>query len=418
MTSSTVTALRDPAGGLPDINAETYPFELVQQLLDRAAYFVLYSMPVETLCAPITDPRRSDAIIGVQVTEALHRFQILSEQPSRERGLRAATQVGEKVGEFTHKWMFIPGDYRALPGRAAPAQALGSSDAQRFVMLESRFVSADGADSFDGFGTGSTLSGGAAGNSGIPVAAVGTILEGRGRFRGCQGTYTYCGVLSPQNGFRGCLMLRVVDPQGTFVSRTALPTPSAIPDPEPGITYLVLRGQKKNREQKSAYRLAPSGEMQGLDVTQQLRLQHMDAAITRNGLRTSAIVGSVVGEMSARIDFNLLKPGAPGTSLSPIPFKSYNRYTIVAPDGSTTGSFDADGNEGRTFLLTLENAPGQMALRFGGFGPILNGQGQFEGVTGIMTDNSVVGVSPHAIVTSYILRLNDPDGRFRARFEF
>src|SRR5437868_2542370 len=34
---------------LPDINAETYPFPVVQQLLDQAAYFNLFSRP-DTRC--------------------------------------------------------------------------------------------------------------------------------------------------------------------------------------------------------------------------------------------------------------------------------------------------------------------------------------------------------------------------------
>jgi hypothetical protein len=32
---------------------------------------------------------------------------------------------------------------------------------------------------------------------------------------------------------------------------------------------------------------------------------------------------------------------------------------------------------------------------------------------GLMIDNSVVGVAPHALSTLYILRVNDPDGKYR-----
>ena len=34
-----------PPSSLPDINAETYPFEVVQHLLDQAAYFNMFSIP-------------------------------------------------------------------------------------------------------------------------------------------------------------------------------------------------------------------------------------------------------------------------------------------------------------------------------------------------------------------------------------
>jgi hypothetical protein len=81
------------------------------------------------------------------------------------------------------------------------------------------------------------------------------------------------------------------------------------------------------------------------------------------------------------------------------------------------GSFVADGGEGRTFNMQLAGAPGQRALRFGGFGPLMNGTGAFRDIEGLMTDNSVVGVAPHAIVTFYVLRINDPDGRYRIKVD-
>ena len=53
------------------------------------------------------------------------------------------------------------------------------------------------------------------------------------------------------------------------------------------------------------------------------------------------------------------------------------------------------------------------ALRFGGFGPIKKGTGWFQGIEGLMSDNSVVGIAPHALATLYVLRIHDPDGRYR-----
>ena len=66
--------------------------------------------------------------------------------------------------------------------------------------------------------------------------------------------------------------------------------------------------------------------------------------------------------------------------------------------------------------MTLAGAPGQAALRFGGFGPILNGKERFAGIEGFMTDNSVVGIAPHALSTFYILRISDPDAKYSAAF--
>ena len=98
-----------PAASLPDINTETYPFEVVQHLLDQAAYFNMFSRP---------DPRCSNAailasgqpggVIGIRVHEVLHRFGITVEPPTSETGLQATNLVGEPAGTFQHRWMFIP----------------------------------------------------------------------------------------------------------------------------------------------------------------------------------------------------------------------------------------------------------------------------------------------------------------------
>jgi hypothetical protein len=279
-------------------------------------------------------------------------------------------------------------------------------------MLDGECEFGDGRDGFRGFGAGATFpsTGGA-----LLAAAVGDLTEGRGRFAGAVGTYTYCGSLSAGEGFRGSLMLRVMDPQGALQADGDLPGVESWQPVEQGVTYFILRGQKKDRRAKTAYSFGADGQVNGLNVSQQLRLIDVDAAARgRGGLRSFKSVGAVVGKMNANIAFNLFSPGAPGTALAPIPFQSYNEYIFYDRDGDTVGSFVGDGGEGRTFNMELAGAPGQRALRFGGFGPLMNGTGPFSGIEGLMSDNSVVGIAPHAIVTFYVLRVNDPDGKFRA----
>jgi hypothetical protein len=205
-----------------------------------------------------------------------------------------------------------------------------------------------------------------------------------------------------------------MDPQGVLRTEGTLPAAETIEWPEPGITYFILRGQKKDRRAKTNYNIGPDGQVNGLKVTQQLRLIEVDAAARgRNGLRTIKRLGPVIGKMGAKIVFNLFNPGAPGTALAPIPFQSFNEYTFYDRDDEPVSSFVADGGEGRTFTMQLAGAPGQRALRFGGYGPVFNGTGTCSGIDGLMSDNSVVGIAPHAIVTFYVIRINDPDGRYR-----
>lgn len=404
-----------PAAELPDINAETYPFETVVQLLDQAAFLSMFSIPARNRSIAIPT-RNGSGIAGLRIREQLRRFSLSMDAPSRA-GVNTHNAIGEPLAHCEHRWMFAPDGFPALPGREVPETAFDPSRSQRFVMFDSVCTFENGRDGFRGFGTGRTYPMHVGSQPQLYVAAVGSILEGFGKFKGHEGTYTYCGSLSQQEGFTGSVFCRAVDPQGDMRTESSLPSLETWPNPESGITYLAFRGQKKNRTQKTAYNFGPNGQVNGLNVHQQLRQVQIDtAARGRGGARSVMNVGPVIGSMSARILFNLLNPGAPGTALSPIPFQSYNEYTFSSPDDRTLGTIVADGGEGRTFNLQLVGAPGQQALRFGGFGPIVKATGLFEGMEGLMVDNSVVGVAPHALSTLYILRVNDPGGKYRGAF--
>lgn len=395
---------------LPDINTETFPFEIVQHLLDEAAYFNLYSI---SKMKERIDIRSSDGsgCVGFRVHESLHRFEVKVQPPALGVGLRATNTVGEGVGSISHRWLLCPDNFAALPGCDPSLVQLDPTKSQRFVMLDGECSLGEKGDGFSGFGTGATFP---SSDGTLLAAAVGNVMEGRGRLKGLVGTYAYCGTLSKDEGFRGSFMLRVMDPQGVLRTEGTLPELQSIEWPEPHATYLILRGQKKDRNAKTSYSFGPDGQVNGLEVTQQLRLIEVDVtALGRQGLRSLKSVGPVIGKMDANIVFNLFSPGAPGTGLSPIPFQSYNQYHFYDRDGDSVGSFVGDGGEGRTFTMDLAGARGQRALRFGGFGPLMKGTGAFTGIEGLMSDNSVVGVAPHAIMTFYVIRINDPEGKYR-----
>lgn len=405
-----------PAAALPDINAETYPFDTVVHLLDEAAFLTMFSLPAKGHSEAILSRGGVGGVIGMKIRERLHRFSVVMQPPTRY-GISSSNIIGEQLARFEHRWMFAPDGFPALPSREPPETPLDPSRSQRFVMLDSICRFDNGTDGFRGFGTGRTYPLQIGGQSQLLAGAVGSILEGFGKFKGHEGTYTYCGSLSQQNEFEGNVLCRVVDPDGNLRADGSLLEMDAASRLETGITYLMFRGQKKDRNQKTEYNIGPDGQVAGLNVHQQLRQVIIDAATRgRGGPRSVVSVGPVIGKMSARILFNLLNPGAPGTALSPIPFKSYNEYNFTDADGHSVGTIEADGGEGRTFNLTLAGAPGQRALRFGGVGPIVKGTGLFEGIQGLMADNSVVGVAPHALSTLYVLRVNDPDGKYRGAF--
>lgn len=397
----------------PDINAETYPFDVVLANLDRAAYFHFHSTGEPGETEEIRGERMQTT--GVRIHQPMRRFDTPLAAPPSYPGVKASNLVGETLASFDDRWLFMPRNYHARPGEPAPEEAFDPSCSQRFVMQGGLCRFRGGVDGFHGFGSGMTYPSLEGGRQALQAGAVGTLTSGFGRFQGLIGSYTCIGNLSCERGFTGSVLLRVMDPEGRLSADFALPPLRPRPMPESHVTYLVFRGQKRNRDQKTGFLFGLAGDIIGLRVNQQLRLIHIDAACGQRGRPRAAVdFGPVIGEMSANIRFNLTNPGAPGTDDAPIPFQSANTFTFYDGRGGVLGSIEADGGEGRTFRLSLPGAPRQAALRFGAFQPLLRGAGWFQGVEGMMTDNSAVGISPHAIATFYVLRIYDPRGKYRS----
>jgi len=384
--------------------ASSYSADVIQRLLDRAAYFQLYSSP-----APGGHLiRNGDNIVGQVVCERLRRFEVVMQPPTSKRGLRASNILGDEIGTFNSRWLFCPDGFEALPDCEPPPTRFDPVKRQRFVMIEGECRLGDKGDGFRGFGTGTTfpLSGG-----GLLAAAVGNVMEGRGRLEGLVGTYTYCGTLSPAEGFRGSLMLRVIDPQGIIQTTRTLRAVDGERWPERDVTYLMFRGQAKETDKVTPL-VGDNGKPSGLNVAQQLRLFQTNSDVRgRGGLHSSSHIGPVIGEIDAQIIFNPAAPG--GDALNPIPYTAFDEYKFTDRKGHSIGSLFIDEGEGRTFNLEVVGAPGQPAIRFGGFGPILRGTGELEGAEGLMTDNSVVSFTPHVSASVYVIRMKDPEGRYR-----
>jgi hypothetical protein len=403
-----------PAGGPgaaaapPGTGAGAIPAEALQRLVDQAAYFNAFSLP-DAKNRGVAIRGQGGDIIGFRVCEDLRRFAVTVSPPTAEDGLRATNVVGESYGEFNHRWLLTPDDYVAAPDREPPPTSLDASRSQRFVMLDG-VCKFGGKDGFHGFGAGKTFPVTTGGRTRLLAATVGTILEGFGAFKGHEkGTYLHCGSLSPEEGFTGNMLLRVMDSQRTLSSGGGLSSLRPGESPESNVTYIVFRGQAVESDPVTP-RLGPDGQLTGLNVTQGLRLISLNSGSAKGGgPRSVTRVGQVIGKIVAHVDFNPTAPG--GTALNPIPFTDICDLSFTDEAGRDIGGFVADCSEGRVFSIKIA---GQGGIRFGGVGQILSGTGPFQGMTGIVSDNSVVIFQPHVSASLYVLRIDDPDGRFRA----
>lgn len=384
--------------------------EELQRLVDQAAHFNIFSMPdAKGTNTPVLARGSKDVVTGMNISETLHRFRIDVQPPTSAKPLRANNFVGEATGRFTHRWMVIPDDYVALPGREPPPTALDPSRSQRFVMLDSVCKFGDGKDGFHGFGTGQTFPATVNGRRQLHAVAIGNVMEGFGRFKNHNaGTYVYCGCLTLEQGFMGNILLRIMDSQRTLSMSSGLPSLQPRPNPEPETTYIIFRGQAVPTDAVRP-RIAPDGQLLGLDVEQGLRLLHVDFTNRETHLQSLTRVGQVIGKILAHVNFNPTAPG--GSAIDPIPFTTFDELTFFDTAGRTIGGLTGDSSEGRVFNILVS---GQKGIRFGGTGRILSGAGPFEGIEGLLTDNSVVVFTPHVSASVYVLRINDPKGRFRA----
>ena len=202
-----------------------------------------------------------------------------------------------------------------------------------------------------------------------------------------------------------------MDRDGTFQSGDALKPIDARGTAEEDVTYVVFRGQAVPADPVTP-RVGPDGRPTGLIVEQGLRLLELDAT-GRGRPRSTESIGPLIGRITANVTFNPMAPG--GSIRDPIPFTSLDEFVFHDPEsGRRVGSFTADSTEGRVFRTLVL---GQPAIRFGGVGRIRGGQGIFEDIQGLMTDNSVVAFEPHVSASVYVLRLYDPKGLFSWRVD-
>jgi hypothetical protein len=403
---------------LPDVNSETYPFDLVQYLLDQVAYLSMFAIPdpehAETATLTPDDPDDWFGLnggYGIDIRSVLHRFES-TVPPSLDMSLKVVQAVGEPAGTLRCRWLFSPDDFEWSPGQSPPPTLFDPWRYQSFVMLDCCFTFGSGQDGFHGYGMGRTFPMTVQGRPQLLAGAVGNLTEGFGKFEGLHGTYVCNGTITPLLGFLGNITCRVEDPESAVRTDKEIPALTSIPDPEPGVTTIVLRGEKRDRTIRTEYGPPPDTDLVTLVTPAQMRTaQFRFTDQGHAGLRSEMKKGQIVGELLATVTLDIL--AQPGTATTPNFFTTHNVYTFFDGKGQTVGTITAEVVLGRSFDLKFPAAPKQPGMRYGGFGPIVEGTGQFGGIQGLVSVNSAIGVAPHALSMLNMLRIVDPAGKFR-----
>jgi hypothetical protein len=376
----------------------TYNIGPVTELLESAAYFPLLLTAAS---------RRTAGVFEVE-TEA-RRFEITTLEAPIGGRLLGVNRAGGPAAGVRFRWRVVPEDYVGTPGLIADLHPLPLQPeiSQRVEVFDWELRFQGGASGYRAYGTGRTLPGAGTAGPGVGIAFVLDVLEGLGQLSGLAGTAVASGTVGPDAGLALMVMSRIADPAGGLIANApVLPPPPGSPA-EPGATYLTFLGQV-DPENPVTLRVSLTEGFLGSNVFELLRVAELDFTTAGGQLRSRADRRSLAGTVSARLSFDPLTlcPIAPIQTRQGI-------FTFHDQAGRSLGTLASDMTEGRSFRTSLE---GMLlpVFRFGGFGPILGGTGEFAGARGIMTMNSVISVQPRTLSNLYVLRLDDPDGRYRA----
>jgi hypothetical protein len=397
------------------VNPETFRIETVSHLLKQAAYFSLFSVHNPAIPnEPLPMPGNPGQLIGMRVNEQLHRFDITIEPPTAEIGLRATKLVAQSVARVHIRWLVIPDEFYAAPTREPPPTPLNPRQSQRFTMLDGQFNFDDSDQSgFQGFGAGRTFPAMESTRPVLRLGAVVDILEGLGRFKDHQGVAVVNGFIIPPDVLGLNIMVRLMDPNGKLSSESGLTALSPISDPDPGAVFMTFLGEV-DPDHPTTLNRGPDGQILGSNVHELLRLVHVGFDLGRSNRRISSktTTGPIVGRLNTTLYFNPLNPRTPGTVQSPIPFHTADGvFTFFDRDWHTFGTLKANIIEGRAFKTDMSGAP-MPIFRMGGFGPFLEGTGQFSGAEGMLSMNAAISVFPRTLSNMYVLRIVDPDCKF------
>ncbi len=411
--------------------AQSKSAQAVQDLVSKAAYLPLFSLPSsdpgkgDKPIGPI--PFLSEVILtGVSVNEAPHRFRVVVDSPTSDKGLSSSHEVGEQVADIAVEFRITPNDFEAGPGRWPPPTLFLPVTGQRFTFPKGKFSFLDtGKSGFRGFGSGHTFPISVGDDFIIRVGAVILMLEGLGKFEGLQGCVVVNGIIKPPQELKLFMVPRVMDPNGVL---TAKPGADIRPlqvekDPDPDTSFLFFLSEPDPDNPITVNRAA-DGRILSVNLSERLQRVTVDFDITaEHGIRSKTETFETVGTHRSTLVFDPDAATETPVQNEQPPFEIERHhvtrlysvddvYSFHDDKGRVIGTLQSNIREGRAFRTEVDGAANPV-YRVGGAGPFLEGTGQFAGVVGMASVNGCISLDPPAVSNLYMLRIIDPQGNFK-----
>ena len=385
--------------------------EEVYEILNKASYIVIFSVP-EPGNPPIGHPLIpfiSQIIHSITVIEAPRRFQLSVTPPTAECGFRTRKTISqEQVAKMHFTLDVIPNNWEPGIGRIPPPTILIPYLSQRAYMFNGHF------DFLDGLGSGFRAMAAARffparvnGKLQVRFGGAIDILEGFGQLQGVIGNFAINGYTTPPADFAMNFIVRLVDLPGKFRSESPLPPiDPPLPDPDPETAFIPLKA-----EPHPDYPVVVEPSANGkklIHIVERLRVANTSFDVAPGLIKSRIGEGPVVGEHRTTLVFD------PDYAQQVIPVYSVDSlFTFFAEGRRPIGTLRANLFEGRAFKTSLPELE-QHFFRVVGFGPFIEGTGQFKGAIGMVSTNGALSLTPGALSAMYMLRVSDPEGRFQS----
>jgi len=329
-------------------------------------------------------------LLGLDIREPLHRFDVNAHLPTLERGVSSANRVGEPIATLSMKLRLAPDGFEATPAAIPPETEVRDGLSQRFVMQ-------DGAIAFDDrghgtirfFGAGRTYPATTDGQARLLFAGTAVVVEGTGSLKGVRGTLMIGGDITSPSSVALTLVGRF-GADGPVATEDTLGPLLDLTGADAHATVLTLIGRSENGGPERI-RVARVGN----DLAHAARL--------RSFFRIGAPVGTCHGSLA--FDAADLRCS--------VSLGDTSRTIVFAdPAGRRIGSIVATQLEGTAFP---DVRGGAAITRVSAYGPATQGTGALSGAGGVLLMDAAIDETG-ATTTLYTLRLADPAGRFRAAY--
>lgn len=402
-------AARAPARPRPEQSPEE-----VHRIISRAAYLTCYSgydVEVPSNEFPLL-PFLPQLGYQRELFQLGRRIEMKVDAPTAEGGFRVRNLIGREA--ITKNYLilkivpnYFEPNFDTERGLAPAPTVLLPFLEQKSMLIDEKFDLLDGRGSklhLDGVSRTYRAKGG------IFIAGVGEITESHGFVQGAVGHIGVSGFSRIPPNFSLILVFRLNDPAGRLIARAPLPPvrpSSRLRDLYPFSVLLPLMGELDPRHPPIVEPAPDDPAKKQIHLVERIRLCDPSTVVGPGLIQSHNAIGPVVGERRTTMVFD------PGDPAPVIPVHTSNSvFRFRTPRGEPIGTLEVELSEARAFRTTSPELAAPY-FRLGGYGRFRRGTGSFRGIEGVLTSTGAMSVTPGALSTLYILRINDRQNQFR-----